>query len=169
MYLKIILLSRAEAVSTIFLQKAHDARRIYATVIDIKTNVDGYKVQGLTFPSGEMQNKLMREVYDNCNINPADVTYVEAHGTGTKVGDPQEVNSIVDIFCKNRKDPLLIGSVKSNMGHAEAACGLCSIVKVLISMECGIIPGNLHFKNPNPNIPALSDGRLKVKIIFDLF
>lgn len=84
MYLKIILLSRAEAVSTIFLQKAHDARRIYATVIDIKTNVDGYKVQGLTFPSGEMQNKLMREVYDNCNINPADVTYVEAHGTGTK-------------------------------------------------------------------------------------
>ena len=153
---------RAEATSIILLQKSRNARRVYATVVHSKSNSDGYKDQGITFPSGKMQNELMREVYKEAGINPNDVTYVEAHGTGTSVGDPEEVNSIAELFCKNRKEPLLIGSVKSNMGHAEAASGLCSIVKVLLAMETGVIPGNLHFKNPNPDIPSLSDGRIKV-------
>lgn len=153
---------RAEAAVAILLQKSKDARRVYATVVNSKTNVDGNKIQGITFPNGDMQNKLMREVYLECGVNPADVVYVEAHGTGTKVGDPQEINSIADIFCKNRKGPLLIGSVKSNMGHSEPASGLCSIAKILIAMESGIIPPNLHFNNPNTNIPALLDGRIQV-------
>ncbi|XP_012261752.1 fatty acid synthase [Athalia rosae] len=153
---------RSEAAVVIFLQKSASSRRVYATVVNSKTNTDGNKEQGITFPSGAMQNKLMREVYEESGINPADVAYVEAHGTGTKVGDPQEVNSIADLFCKNRTTPLLIGSVKSNMGHSEPASGLCSIAKVLIGMETGIIPGNLHFNSPNLDIPALSDGRLKV-------
>lgn len=72
------------------------------------------------------------------------------------------MNSIADVFCKDRKTPLLIGSVKSNMGHSEPASGLCSIAKVVIAMESGVIPGNLHFKEPNTDIPALSDGRLQV-------
>ena len=153
---------RSEAAVVIFLQKSRSSRRVYATVVNSKTNTDGNKVQGITYPSGYMQNKLMREVYLEAGIDPADVVYVEAHGTGTKVGDPQEVNSIADLFCKNRAKPLLIGSVKSNMGHSEPASGLCSIAKMLIAMEAGVIPGNLHFKTPNPDIPALNDGRIQV-------
>lgn len=155
---------RAEAISTIFLQKAKVARRVYATVVNIRTNVDGYKSDGITYPSGEMQNRLMRDVYMECGVNPLDISYIEAHGTGTKIGDPQEVNAVVDLFCEGRSEPLLIGSVKSNIGHTEAVSGLCSIVKVLIAMETGMIPGNLHYNNPNPEIPALVDGRIKVEI-----
>lgn len=153
---------RAEVVSTIFLQKARHARRVYATVINIRTNVDGYKAEGITFPNGKMQNQLMQELYKQSGVHPNEVSYFEAHGTGTPSGDPQELNSITEMFCKGRTEPLLIGSVKSNMGHSEPASGMCSIAKVLIAMETGTIPANLHFKNPNPAIPALLDGRLKV-------
>ncbi|XP_046659342.1 fatty acid synthase isoform X2 [Homalodisca vitripennis] len=153
---------RSEAAVVVYLQKASDAKRVYATIVNAKTNTDGYKSQGITFPIGAMQNRLIREVYDECGVNPHDVVYVEAHGTGTKVGDPQEVNSIADFFCKDRPTPLLIGSVKSNMGHSEPASGLCSIAKILIAMEAGVIPQNLHFQSPNTDIPALSDGRLQV-------
>ncbi|VVC29836.1 Hypothetical protein CINCED_3A014905 [Cinara cedri] len=153
---------RSEAVVTIFLQKASVAKRNYATVLGALINTDGFKDQGITFPSGAMQNKLIQEVYAKCGVNPAEVSYVEAHGTGTKVGDPQEVNSIAEFFTKNRTSPLLIGSVKSNMGHSEPASGLCSLAKIVISLEAGKIPGNLHFANPNPDIPALLDGRLQV-------
>lgn len=153
---------RSEAAVVILLQKASSARRVYATVLNAGTNTDGNKEQGITFPAGGMQKRLIERVYNEVGINPADVAYVEAHGTGTKVGDPQEVNSIADVFCKNRTTPLLIGSVKSNMGHSEPASGLCSIAKVLIAMERGMIPGNLHFKEANKEIAALNDGRLQV-------
>lgn len=76
---------RSEAVVTVFLQKANVAKRSYATVVEALTNNDGFKEEGITFPSGKMQNKLIREVYAKCGVNPADVEYVEAHGTGTKV------------------------------------------------------------------------------------
>lgn len=73
------------------------------------------------------------------------------------------MNSIAEVFCKGRNHgPLLIGSVKSNMGHSEPASGLCSLAKVLVAMETNTIPANLHFKQPNQEIPALSDGRLQV-------
>lgn len=153
---------RSEAAVVLYIQKASNARRIYASILGAKVNTDGYKEQGITFPSGDMQNKLIRETYAESGIDPGDISYVEAHGTGTKVGDPQEVNSIADFFCKNRKEPLLIGSVKSNMGHAEPASGLCSVAKIVIAMESGMIPANLHFESPNTSIPALNDGRLKV-------
>ncbi|XP_065226660.1 fatty acid synthase-like [Planococcus citri] len=153
---------RSEAVVAIYLQKSSDAKRVYATVVNAKTNTDGAKEQGITFPSGACQKNLIQQVYAEANVNPADVAYVEAHGTGTKVGDPQEVNSIVDVFCKGRSSPLLIGSVKSNMGHSEPASGLCSMVKILIGLEKGLIPPNLHFQSPNKDIPGLNDGRLQV-------
>uniref|UniRef100_A0A0K0ESV2 Fatty acid synthase n=1 Tax=Strongyloides stercoralis TaxID=6248 RepID=A0A0K0ESV2_STRER len=155
---------RTEGVAAILLQRAPNAKRIYATVVHAKSNTDGYKEQGITFPSGERQAALLEEVYKEANVDPNIVTYVETHGTGTKVGDPQEANAICEIFCSNRPldNPLLIGSVKSNMGHAEPASGLCSIAKVLLAMERGIIPPNLHYNEPNPYIPGLSDGRLKV-------
>lgn len=153
---------RSDGCVVTFLQRASDSRRIYASVLNVRINTDGYKEQGITFPNGEMQKRLIKETYEEINMNPADVTYVEAHGTGTKVGDPQEVNAITDFFCKDRKTPLLIGSVKSNMGHSEPASGVCSIAKILIAMEAGVIPGNLHYKNTNPDLYGLMDGRVKV-------
>jgi fatty acid synthase len=76
---------RSEAAVVIFLQKASAARRVYATVVNARTNTDGHKEQGITFPSGQMQKQLIKEVYSEAGLNPADVVYVEAHGTGTKV------------------------------------------------------------------------------------
>lgn len=154
---------RSDGCVVIFMQKSSQAHRIYSTVLNIRTNTDGNKEQGITFPSGEMQTCLIRETYKEIGLNPSDVTYVEAHGTGTKAGDPNEVNSITDFFCSEARETLLlVGSLKSNMGHAEAASGLCSIVKVLLAMEAGVIPGNLHYKAPNPNLYGIIDGRIKV-------
>lgn len=154
---------RSDGCVALFLQKSSDSRRIYASILNAKTNTDGFKEQGITYPDGRIQNRLIRETYEEINLDPSDVVYVEAHGTGTKVGDPQEVNSISDFFCKNeRKAPLLMGSVKSNMGHSEPASGVCSIAKILIAMEEGIIPANLHYNSPNPDLTAIVDGRIKV-------
>ena len=92
---------------------------------------------------------------------------MEAHGTGTKAGDKEELSAITSVFCNGRDHkmgPLLIGSVKSNMGHPEPTSGLCGVAKVLLAMQHKIIPPNLHFNTPNPNIPALLDGRLKVRV-----
>ena len=83
---------------------------------------------GITFPSGEVQKSLLLEVYKEAGVDPSEVAYVEAHGTGTKAGDPQEINTVTDVFCSNgRKGPLLIGSTKSNMGHPEPASGTCLV------------------------------------------
>ncbi|XP_067671035.1 fatty acid synthase-like [Haliotis asinina] len=153
---------RSEGIIAIHIQKASAARRIYSTVVHSKNNADGNKEQGITFPSGAAQKKLLEETYHEAGVDPSQVAYVEAHGTGTKVGDPQEVNSIADVFCKDRNEPLLIGSTKSNMGHPEPASGLASLAKVIIAMEEKILPANLHYSVPNPNIPGLVDGRLKV-------
>lgn len=153
---------RSDGCVVTLLQRASDSRRIYASVLNVRVNTDGYKDQGVTYPNGQIQKRLIKETYEEINLNPADVVYVEAHGTGTKVGDPQEVNSITDFFCKDRKTPLLIGSVKSNMGHSEPASGVCSVAKMLIAMEEGILPGNLHFQSPNPDLYGIVDGRVKV-------
>ncbi|GMT36007.1 hypothetical protein PFISCL1PPCAC_27304 [Pristionchus fissidentatus] len=155
---------RTEGVAAIFLQRKDKAKRLYATVVHAKSNTDGNKEQGITFPSGERQATLLEEVYAEAAIDPNQVYYVETHGTGTKVGDPQEANAICQIFCSNRPadQPLLIGSVKSNMGHAEPASGVCSLAKVLMAIERQTIPPNLHFNTPNQYIPGLVDGRLKV-------
>lgn len=155
---------RSEAAVAIYIQKSNISRRTYATILHARTNTDGYKETGITFPSGRVQKELLEEVYSEAGVNPAQVSYVEAHGTGTKAGDPQELNSIAEVFCKDRPldRPLLLGSVKSNMGHSEPASGLCSIAKVLTAMQEGKLPANLHFKEPNTDIPALSDGRFKV-------
>ena len=152
---------RAEACSVVFLQKKSEAKRIYATIIHAKTNTDGFKQEGITFPSREAQRDLMRDTYIEAGLNPLDVNYVEAHGTGTPAGDPQEVQGIADIFCPGRDGPLLIGGVKSNMGHSEPASGLCSLAKVLIAFERKCIPANLHFNNPRPDIEPLIKGQIK--------
>lgn len=78
------------------------------------------------------------------------------------MGDRQEVGAIVEVFCKGRTSPLLIGALKSNMGHGEPASALSAVIKVLVAMECRLLPPNLHYNIPNPDIPALVDGRLTV-------
>ena len=82
-----------------------------------------------------------------------------------QVGDPEELAALDQVFCKGRQTPLLIGSVKSNMGHSEPVSGLCSVTKVLIAMELGLIPPNLHFSNPKEDMEGLLAGRLKVLIL----
>ncbi|KRX40198.1 Fatty acid synthase [Trichinella murrelli] len=153
---------RSEGIVAIFLQKSTVARRCYATVVHAKSNTDGYKEQGITFPSGERQAELLRNVYREAGIDPSSVAYVETHGTGTKVGDPEEANALCQIYCSGRTGPLLVGSVKSNMGHAEPASGLAAIAKMLIAFQSGFLPPNLNFEVPNPSIPGLLNGQLKV-------
>ncbi|XP_003464876.2 fatty acid synthase [Cavia porcellus] len=153
---------RSEAVVAVLLTKKSLARRVYATVLNTGTNTDGSKEQGVTFPSGEAQKQLIRSLYLPAGPAPESLEYIEAHGTGTKVGDPQELNSIAQVLCASRQDPLLIGSTKSNMGHPEPASGLAALTKVLLCLEHGVWAPNLHFHTPNSEIPALTDGRLQV-------
>ncbi|XP_034049139.1 fatty acid synthase [Thalassophryne amazonica] len=153
---------RSEAAVAMLLTKRCLAKRVYATVVNAGNNTDGFKEQGVTFPSGEMQQKLVGSLYLEAGICADEVEYVEAHGTGTKVGDPQEVNGIVSVFCRSKRNPLLIGSTKSNMGHPEPASGLAALAKVLLSAERGVWAPNLHFNSPNPDIPALVNGQVHV-------
>ena len=152
---------RSETCSVVFLQKRADAKRIYATVIHAKTNTDGNKEEGITFPSSDSQRNLMAETVAEAGINPLDVEYVEAHGTGTPAGDPVETRAIAGVFCAGRKEPLLIGSVKSNLGHAEPASGLNSLAKIVLAFQNKLIPANLHYKTPSPKIPELISGQVK--------
>lgn len=117
----------------------------------------------LLFPSSQAQKELMQSVYEEIGLDPHEVNYVEAHGTGTVVGDPEECNALDAVFCSGgRKQPLLIGSVKTNLGHCEAAAAICSIAKIVLAFNNNLIPPHLHFERPNPSIPALVEGRLKV-------
>ncbi|XP_072750344.1 fatty acid synthase-like [Anoplolepis gracilipes] len=153
---------RSETISVVYLQKAKTAKRIYATVVYAKTNCDGYKEQGITFPSSEMQGALLQEFYNECDISPSCLAFMEAHGTGTKVGDPEEINALEKVFCKNRQTPLLIGSVKSNLGHSEAAAGLCQIAKVIIAMETSVIPPNINLTQVRKGVKAFDEGTIRV-------
>ncbi|KAJ8958993.1 hypothetical protein NQ317_011721 [Molorchus minor] len=154
--------SRSEAVGVIILQKSKVAKRVYARIVHAKTNCDGYKEQGITYPSGKAQTELLKDFYTECLIDPRDLSYMEAHGTGTFVGDPEEGTAIDDTMTANRRTPLLIGSVKSNIGHTEPASGVCSIIKCIIALETGYIPPNINFKHPQEAIRGLIEGRLKV-------
>lgn len=145
-----------------YLQRAKDAKRIYANVVYSKANCDGYKIEGITYPSGDMQQALLTEFYDDLKIDPTTISYVEAHSTGTFVGDPEECRALDNIFCKNRSEPLLVGSVKSNIGHTESTSGVCSIAKAILTFENGRIPPNINFEKFRPTIPALAEKRMIV-------
>ncbi|KYN04769.1 Fatty acid synthase [Cyphomyrmex costatus] len=154
--------SRSEAIVVIYLQKAKNAKRIYAICPHIKLNSDGYKEEGITHPSLLMQSALLKECYKECGIPTTCLDYIEAHGTGTKVGDPQEVKAIYNSLCKNRKTPLMIGSVKSNLGHGEPASAFIQIAKTIIAFETGFVPPNINFTSPRKNIDALLNGSVCV-------
>ncbi|XP_062542362.1 fatty acid synthase-like [Armigeres subalbatus] len=154
--------TRSEVICAIFLQKAKDAKRIYAHILHTKTNCDGFKSEGITYPSGVMQKQLMSEFYEDISIDPRDISFIEAHSTGTVVGDPEECDAIDKVFCTDRDRPLLIGSVKSNIGHSEASAALSSIAKCMIAMESGLIPPNINLIKLRADVPALIAGRLQV-------
>ncbi|XP_050353710.1 fatty acid synthase-like [Nymphalis io] len=153
---------RSEAIVVCILQKAKNSRRVYAQVLYTKTNCDGYKEQGITHPSCDAQKLLLREFYDECSISPSDVEFIDAHGTGTKAGDPVELTALGEVFCNGRSEPLMIGSIKSNLGHSEPTAGLCSIAKLCIAYTTGYIAPNLNYKVPREGISFLAEGKLKV-------
>ncbi|XP_062126451.1 fatty acid synthase [Drosophila sulfurigaster albostrigata] len=154
--------TRSETINCLFLQRKRDAKRVYASVIYSKTNCDGYKPEGITYPSGKVQEKLLEEFYKEIDLTPNDLGYLEAHSTGTVVGDPEECKAIDSVLCSQRAEPLLVGSVKSNVGHSEAASGICSLVKACFAFETGLIAPNINFTEVKPSITALAEGRLIV-------
>ncbi|PYH32869.1 thiolase-like protein [Aspergillus neoniger CBS 115656] len=124
--------------------------------LDMLTNCFAGGCQaGIASPSPEAQAAATRQAYRNAGIsNLNDTSYVECHGTGTRAGDPIEVNSVASVFCATRtaERPLLIGSIKSNVGHSEPAAGLSGLIKTIMSLEKRCIPGNPTFETPNPAI-----------------
>ncbi len=147
---------RGEGAGMIALKRLSDARRdgdpILALVRGSAVNHDGPS-SGLTVPNGVSQQRLIRAALENAKLNPEDVGYVEAHGTGTPLGDPIEANALGAVYGKvDRKRPFFLGSVKTNMGHLEAAAGIAGLIKVVLSMQHRQIPENLHFSDPNPLI-----------------
>lgn len=153
--------AKTEACVSVILQRADLAKRSYAAIVHTICNNDGFKVEGITYPSSQTQEALMKEAIKEAGVDPKQIVYVEAHGTGTPAGDPEEARAIAKVYCENRDEPLLIGSVKSNLGHAEGVSGLCSLAKVICTFENELLPCNLHYKTPNPNIQPLVEGRLK--------
>ncbi|XP_035677112.1 phthiocerol synthesis polyketide synthase type I PpsC-like [Branchiostoma floridae] len=124
-------------------------------VIHTAVNQDGRTTIPITAPSQSQQEKLLRSILERYRFDPDHIDYIEAHGTGTPVGDPVEANSLGNVIGKSRKaddDPVLLGSVKGNIGHLESAAGLAGLIKVLLMMKYKQIVPNVHFDRPNPNI-----------------
>ncbi|KAI1303648.1 Fatty acid synthase [Halotydeus destructor] len=151
---------RSEAIVVTIIQRCEEAKRIYCHLLACLSNSDGYKDEGITFPSIKGQTQLLRDTYQEAGIDPAQIDYIEAHITGTKAGDPVETNVIYDVICKNKNNPLLVGCLKSNIGHTEGASGLCAISKAIIVYQTGLIPPNIHCSNPNTDLPGLHDGKM---------
>ncbi|KAG4221175.1 hypothetical protein PC116_g30348 [Phytophthora cactorum] len=119
--------------------------------------------EGIVAPSSEEQESLLRNVLSQAKIDAEDIGFFEAHGTGTKVGDPIEAKGIYKALGQNldSRDPLIIGSVKSNIGHLENASGVISVMKAALMLEKGFIVPNADFEKENPAIP-LSEWNLRV-------
>jgi 1-acyl-sn-glycerol-3-phosphate acyltransferase len=139
-----------------------DGDKIYALVRGSAVNQDG-RTTGIAVPNAHAQEALIRQALDNAGAAPHAVQYVEAHGTGTRVGDPIEAGAIGRILSTGRSaaSPCLIGSVKTNIGHLEAAAGIAGLVKTALALKHRTIPPSLHFRTANPSIP-FEDLQLRV-------
>jgi acyl transferase domain-containing protein/aryl carrier-like protein len=139
-----------------------DGDQVYAVIRAATINQDG-RTSGLTVPSQQAQAQLVRDAYQQAGVEPSRVQFVEAHGTGTLVGDPIEARALGEILGQGRspEQPCLVGSVKTNIGHLEAGAGMAGLVKTALALKHRLIPPNLHFEEPNPDIP-LEDLRLRV-------
>ncbi|MFG2926100.1 SDR family NAD(P)-dependent oxidoreductase [Streptomyces sp. NPDC048305] len=148
---------RAEGCGVLVLRRRSDALRdgdqILAVVHGSAVNQDGAS-SGFTAPNGTAQRQVIRAALADAGVEGSSVGYLEAHGTGTSLGDPIEVEAAWDVFGPGRRpgEPLLIGSVKSNIGHCESASGMASLFKTVLALRHGRIPGGLHFTTPNPHV-----------------
>ena len=140
------------------LKRLSDALRdddtIRAVIRASSSNQDG-KSPVITQPTKSAQMQLIRDTYAAGGLDLTQTRYFEAHGTGTPVGDPIEAGAIAGVFNvhRSREEPLLIGAVKSNIGHLEGAAGIAGLMKTVLVLESGIIPPNIWFEKPNPSIP----------------
>ncbi|QRR05189.1 amino acid adenylation domain-containing protein [Burkholderia sp. MS455] len=149
---------RGEGCGMVVLKRLADALADGDRVLGIVrgTAVDqGGAGGGLTVPSRDSQERVIRRALNQAGLAPGDVSYVEAHGTGTSLGDPIEVEALAGVYGPGRAatEPLVIGSVKTNIGHLESASGIAGLIKVLLSFEHDRIPAHLHFTQPNPHTP----------------
>ena len=148
---------RGEGCGMLVLKRLGDAERdgdrILGVLLGSAVNQDGASA-GLTVPNGPAQEAVIREALGKAGVPPATVDYLEAHGTGTELGDPIEVRAAAAVYGEGREAdrPLLLGSVKTNVGHLESAAGVAGLMKVLLAFRHGRIPRQLHFETPNPRI-----------------
>ncbi|MDE0443740.1 MAG: polyketide synthase [Gammaproteobacteria bacterium] len=157
---------RGEGCGIVVLKRLDEAERdgdrIWAVIRGSAVNQDGTG-PGLTVPEGPAQQRAIEDALARASLAPAEVDYLEAHGTGTRVGDPTELGAAGAVYGRDRdrNRPLLIGSVKTNIGHLESAAGIAGLIKATLALKRGIIPKHLHFENPNP---GLDWDRLALKV-----
>ncbi len=147
--------ARGEGCGMLALKRLSDARdmkdNILALIPGSAVNHDG-RSGGLTVPNENAQSDLIRRACMNAGVSTDDISYLEAHGTGTSLGDPIEVAGLASVFGGKRPHDLLVGSVKTNIGHLEAAAGVAGVIKTILALQHGMIPPHLNFKTPNPLI-----------------
>ena len=147
---------RAEGGGVVLLKPLADALaagdRVRAVIRGTGVNQDG-RTTGFSLPNKAAQAALLREVYARFSLDPNDLVYVEAHGTGTPAGDPIEAGALGEVLGRARAERLPVGSVKTNLGHLEAASGMAGLLKAMLVLERGAVPASLHCATPNPAIP----------------
>ncbi|ALG08297.1 type I polyketide synthase [Kibdelosporangium phytohabitans] len=147
---------RSEGVGLVVLKRLDDAiaadDRIYAVIMGASANNDGGSGVSSGRPAVQGQREVLSNALLDAKITPADVDYVEAHGAGTAVGDPAEFEALGAVLGRGRREPFLVGSVKTNIGHTESAAGVAALIKAALCLHHGMVPPNLHFSTPNPAI-----------------
>ncbi|MFI4962439.1 MAG: SDR family NAD(P)-dependent oxidoreductase, partial [Legionellales bacterium] len=147
---------RAEGCGVIIIQAVEEAKaqgaHIYASLKSCCVNQDGAS-SGLTVPNGVAQANLLRESLVVAGLAPEDIDYIECHGTGTSLGDPIEIGAISEVYAgRNPEHPLIVGTVKTNIGHLESAAGIAGVIKTVLALQNQYIPKHLHFHSLNPHI-----------------
>ena len=149
---------RGEGCGVVVLKRLSDAlaggNQVLAVIRGSAVNQDGAS-GGFTVPNGQSQQQLLREALVRAGVEPHQVSYVEAHGTGTPLGDPIEMGALSAVLCagRSKERPLVVGSVKTNIGHLESAAGIAGLIKTVLALQHGEIPSHRHFRNPNAHIP----------------